>query len=395
MKKTILTVLTLGALASFAAAPKAKPVKLDPVAEGYPVWQGAVDKNYLWGRFLCPSDLRQKVVILIEVDASLNVQGTFAQLPKLYHQATVDREVQDWASLENIKRDVLCVISNRGPAKDRDNLLKALSYKGDNRDIKQALAYLRPMTTGYDGLYLVNAPEGEDKFPRVTVMGPDSKEPLFRGDCDATGIAAAAKAVGEGRKLLNAKENKWVPYYGFLPETSKYYAMIQKHLAGKPKPMTPLSKAILKDVVSKDPEVAKEAQIAFDAIEQARSDLVFRIMQEAMACPHRAQYDLSKIMKMWPAEKKKFDAVMAKVKQIPEANALTPLFMKMATWAEPNFVPKNEGEVKKIIAELNKIKKTLEKLKESKSLVVQNGALMMDAKCDELITDMPSRVPEK
>ena len=71
------------------------------------------------------------------------------------------------------------------------------------------------------------------------------------------------------------------------------------------------------------------------------------------------------------------------------------MYCKLMAWSEPDFTCKNGGEVKKIIGELNKMKKDLEKLKESKVIVVQNGALLMDAQVDELISLIPTKVPEK
>ena len=44
---------------------------------------------------------------------------------------------------------------------------------------------------------------------------------------------------------------------------------------------------------------------------------------------------------------------------------------------------------------INKMKKDLEKLKESKVIVVQNGALLLDGEIDDLISLMPSRVQTK
>ena len=62
-------------------------------------------------------------------------------------------------------------------------------------------------------------------------------------------------------------------------------------------------------------------------------------------------------------------------------------------WSSPDFTCKGASDAKKIVQELNKIKKTLEKLKESKNLIAQNGALMMDVKVDELIATIPFKVP--
>ena len=71
------------------------------------------------------------------------------------------------------------------------------------------------------------------------------------------------------------------------------------------------------------------------------------------------------------------------------------MFCKLMTWAGPDFTCKNAGEAKKIVAELNKMKKDLEKLQESKVIVVQNGALTMATQVDELIALIPTKVPEK
>ena len=56
MKKYLLLAGVLCAEALWAAPAG----KAEPVAEGYPDWQGAVDKNHIAGRYLCASDLRQR-----------------------------------------------------------------------------------------------------------------------------------------------------------------------------------------------------------------------------------------------------------------------------------------------------------------------------------------------
>ena len=71
------------------------------------------------------------------------------------------------------------------------------------------------------------------------------------------------------------------------------------------------------------------------------------------------------------------------------------MFCKVMVWADPAFTCKNAGEAKKIVAELNKMKKDLDKLKKSEVIVIQNGALLMDTQVDELIATIPSRLPEK
>lgn len=40
----------------------------DPVAEGFPAWEGLEDENRICGRMLCPSDLRHKITIVVEIE---------------------------------------------------------------------------------------------------------------------------------------------------------------------------------------------------------------------------------------------------------------------------------------------------------------------------------------
>ena len=53
--KTVMAALALLVPAVLVAGPAEK---VDPVAEGFPIWTGVTDKNYVQGRELCPSDLR-------------------------------------------------------------------------------------------------------------------------------------------------------------------------------------------------------------------------------------------------------------------------------------------------------------------------------------------------
>ena len=94
-------------------------------------------------------------------------------------------------------------------------------------------------------------------------------------------------------------------------------------------------------------------------------------------------------------EKKRLEDVYAKLKAVPDAEKMAKMFMKLKAWADPEFMCKNAGEAKKIVAELNKMKKDLEKMKESKVIVIQNGALLMDIQVDELISAIPLKVPSK
>ena len=371
--------------------------KTDPVAEGYPDWQGISEKNYIMGRQVCPSDLRHKVTVVVDIEPGEKLQSQLVLIGKLVERTGLSRMEfgSNWETLE-LPRDVIVVVSNRGGGKDKDReaIKEALKYKGEDQSISQSLSAVKSMGCAmYDSITFTGAPASSGKRPFVYVMGPEGKEPLCQGELNDAMVKTVNAAIAKGKKQIAGWEIKWRPFYGNVDEP-KFFTALAKALE-KGKPLAPVEKAILKDVVAKDPEKAKEAQILYDALNQTRSDLVMRIKMEVAACPHRAYYDILQLVKFWPAEKKRLEAAYAKFKTIPDAEKMGKMFLKLKTWAEPEFTCKNAGEAKKIVAELNKMKKDLEKLKESKVIVVQNGALLMDMQVDELISLIPSKVPSK
>ena len=379
-----------------AAGPAAKT---DPVAEGYPDWQGMSEKTFIMGRKIAPSDLRHKAVVVVEIEPNANLQsqlvlaGQFATRVGL---ASFGWDGGNWETIESLPRDLLFAVSNRGGGKDKDHeaIKEALKYKGDDVNISAPLAQYRSMSCSmYDDLTFTGVPDSTGKRPYVYVMGHEGKEPLFQDTLTADSVKKANAAISKAISKMKEAQGTWKPFFGSIEE-SKFFPVVAKTIE-KGKPLAPVSKALLKDVLSKDAEKAKEAQILYDAIEQTRSDLVLRIGLEASACPHRAYYDVQKLLRYWPSEKKRLDLAIAKIKANPESMKLAQMFCKLMTWSDPNFTCKNAGEAKKIVAELNKMKKDLEKLQESKVIVVQNGALTMASQVDELIALIPTKVPEK
>lgn len=396
MKTSMMTAALLAPVLALAG-PAGKG---DPVADGYPDWQGVTAKNFILGREICPSDLRHKITVVVDIEPNDKLQsqlalvGTFANWTGLSKIGSGNLG-SNWETME-LPRNVIVVVSNRGGGRDRDHeaITESMKYKGEDRSIAENLAAVRSMGCSvYDDVTFTGAPDTAGKRPFVYVMGPEGKEPLCQGGLNEAMVKTVSAAVSKGKKQIAAWEIKWRPYYGNVDEP-KFFPQLAKALE-KGKPLTPVAKAIQKDVVAKEPEKAKEAQILYDALEQTRSDLLVRIQSEVGQCPHRAYYDILQLVKYWPAEKKRLEKVYAKLKSMPEAEKLAKMFVKLKTWSDPEFTCKNAGEVKKIVAELNKMKKDLGKLKESQVIVVQNGALLMDIQVDELISIIPSKVPEK
>ena len=374
--------------------------KTDPVAEGYPDWQGISDKNYIMGRQICPSDLRHKATVVVDIEPGEKLQSQLVLAGKLVERTGLSRMEfgANWETLE-LPRDVIVVVSNCGGGRDKDReaIKEALKYKGEDQSVSVSLSAIRSMGCAmYDNVTFTGAPDSTGKRPFVYVMGPEGKEPLCQGELNAAMMKTANAAIAKGRKQIEGWEIKWRPFYGNIDEP-KFFTVLAKTIE-KGKPLAPVEKALLKDVVSKDPEKAKEAQILYDALNQTRSDLVMRIKMEAAVCPHRAYYDIQQLVKFWPGEKKRLEAAYAKLKTVPGAEKLAKIFIKLKAWEDPEFTCKNAGEAKKIVAELNKMKKDLEKLKDPEKnpvVVIQNGASLLDIKVDELISLIPAKVATK
>ena len=386
MKKLAFACAALAAL-ELAAAPAAK---LEPVAAGFPQWQGISPKSHIRGREITAADLRHRATVVVDVDDNADLHKQLleaAGLLQLTGLVSLGFEGGNWETMV-LPRDVLIVVSCHGLLKNPDALKTALKSSGT--DEAALSGFSTAMVPFYENISFVGGPETEGKRPYIYVMGPTGTEPLSQGKLDAASVKAARAAVNKAKASF--KETPWKQFYG-TADPEKFPAVAAAIAKGKP--LGPVAASIQKDVLSKDTEKAQAAQVVSDALSQARSDLLFRIRLEVRACPHRAYYDFQLLVKYWPSEKKKLDDVMQKLKMVPDAEKLAKMFSKAIVWADPNFVCKNAGEAKKIVAELKKMKPALTKMKESKIIEIQNGALLLDAQVDELMSSIPSRLPEK
>ena len=393
MKKLALACATLVAL-ELAAAPAAK---LEPVAAGFPQWQGVVPKSHIRGREITTADLRHRATVVVDVDDNADLHKQLLEAAGLLQMTglvSIGFEGGNWETM-TLPRDVLIVVSCHGLLKNPDALKTALKSSGT--DEAALSGYSTAMVPFYENISFAGGPETEGKRPYIYVMGPTGTEPLSQGKLDAASVKAARAAVNKAKATF--KETPWKQFYG-TADPEKFPAVAAAIAKGKP--LAQVAAAVAKDVLSKDEEKAQAAQVVSDALSQTRSDLLFRIRLEARACPHRAYYDFQQLVKYWPSEKKKLDDVMQMLKQqYPDADKLAKMFSKIMVWADPNFVCKNAGEAKKIVAELKKWKPLLAKLKDAKKkngdadTIIQNGANILDMQVDELIESIPNRLPEK
>lgn len=384
-----------------AVASSAGPAqKLDPVAANFPVWTGVTPKNLVCGRELSPSDLRHKITVVAEVEPGEKLHDQL-KLVVPFNAMTgfFGDGVSSWED-RVVPRHMIVVVSNRGK---RDPAAFEAALKSTAAEKAAAEPPLVGFADGYSAsiyndLTFEGAPDTAGKRPYLYVMGPTGKEPLCQGPLNAETIKEAKAAIAKERKEIAAWDPAWRPFFGTVPEDRIPAALVkamEKGRSGKVSPLDPVAKALLKDVLSKDEAKATEAQILFDAINQTRSDLAMRIIMEIAACPHRAYYDIQELLRYWPSEKKRLESAVAQIKKNPEVEPIAKMFCRLMEWSRPDFTCKSAAEAKKNVAELNKMKKVVATAKESTNIVVQNAALIVDMKIDELIAAMPTKVQVK
>jgi len=370
--------------AAVFAAPLAKAAPAN-VAAGFPDWTNVDKKHHMYGRDLTASDLRHKFTVVVEMDAKDRETGKkqietivpLLWLNSFHHSSTIQ-----WDTYV-MPRNVQVVVACFG-MKDAAELTAAISLYSKEAKGSTPFGYVNPPF--YSGLTFPGAPSGAGKRPFFYVMGPEGTTPLISGTVDAKSPAAIKASIAK------VKLPKWVPFFGSVGEPTHFPTLKKAIDPAKPKLAAEMPK-LKKGIASKDPEVAKEAQILYDAIEQTKSDLIYKIRFEIGAAPHVAAYDIERLVKFWPSEKKNVTSVMERLKAKPEIAKAAQMYVKMRTWADPDFAPKNAGEAKKIVAELNQMKALLDKMADNaKDTDVQGAASLVGAEIDGLIETIPSKV---
>lgn len=381
--------------AVFAAlAADAAPAKGDAVAEGYLDWVGVVQKNFLTGRLITPSDLRHRAVVYVVLDGSKLSHET---LPKYTPLATLAplpaSHAMHWDTKE-LPRNKIVVVSVRNLKKTPPEEFAAM-FKPAKNASRDAAAKYTAWTENMVSFYKDLSPIGEaditdDKMPYVAIYGGSGTEPLYKkekwDDSEMKAMQAAMK------KALSGLDKNWKPPFG-VTEPQFFAKTVAEMEKGKSaQGILPLLKAGIK---SKNPDQAKEAQIMFDALNQYRGDLILRVQLEYRAAPARACYDLNTLVKNFPSDKKHLQAVDSQLKANKEAVALGKILDKVMVWSADDYVCKSAGEAKKNVQELQKFKKTLELLAQSKNAKVQGEAMLFQTQVDTLIELMPSKAPQK
>lgn len=385
------TLSALAAAALAAASASAAPGGKEPVADGFVDWANVSDANLLAGLSLTPSDLRQRTVVYVVVDDAWLTRDNLCKLRSVIGYMPNPPEGFSWDVGELDFRKV-AVVSVRNCKDAPSKFAERLKTSKDmDAKAKDAISSIR----GYQlPFYRDVAPAGgpdvaADRLPYVAVYAADSAEPVFKAEKFGFESGVLYKAVADASKRLPAD---WTWPLG-VREPKHFKAL--PAMVAKGRTAKELQAAVKAGVKSGDPEVAKEAQTIYDAVAQYGTMLRLRILREYRTAPARACYDATTLVRMFPEEKKKIAAVDAKLKKLPEAGSLGKVVEKLMLWSRDDFAPKSKGEAKKIVADLQKMKKALAALAESKNTQVQGEAMLFANQLDALIDLIPAKAPQQ
>lgn len=347
--------------------------EVEPVAPGFPAWEGVEAKNHLCGAEIESSDLRQRVTIVVEFEAEKAVE----QLTPMTGLAGWANPFpgSNWEFMEAPRRYIV-VFSNRGKRGKAAKVGMEALYSA-----KTVGACFNGKATApvYHDVRFPGGPDAKGKYPMIYVMPPEGTTPVTNVFGDAKGIQIALSVA---RTCGNADKREWTPFTGV--REPKYVKGIDKALAAD-KPLMSFLASARAGIKSKNSEQAAECQKVYDALVQGKDDLIWRIQTEILTCPVRAYYDIRRTMALYPSEKKRMTALLARFKDLPEVPRLGKALTLVLKYRDESYVPKNAGEAKKTVAALLKAKKDIASFKDSQQISSQNAALLIDAEIDQIV----------
>ena len=201
--KTVMAALALLMPAVLVAGPAEK---VDPVAEGFPIWTGVTDKNYVQGRELCPSDLRHKVTIVIEIEPAEKLVDHFeAMIPLVTRSSSFALGFgANWEDAA-LPRDFITVISLRGMGKKEVQAYKDLLDNKDksikDKTLLSTLSRIAGCTT-YCDLSFEGAPDTAGEAPVRLCLRTDG------GGADCARTAGDEQEGGKRRDCEGTQGNQ-------------------------------------------------------------------------------------------------------------------------------------------------------------------------------------------
>jgi hypothetical protein len=360
MKSVVFTVLSVAGLIASAAT--------------FPDWQGIEQKNYISGRMVSASDLRHKVAVVIEIDNDDKLAQNMKLADKFETLSEVVLRNGSWETLrdEDFPRSTISFVSIFGKKPKPSQLSRR------SKAVMPVYHNVKLVGVDYD--------KTERKRPYAYVFSAEGGESIWKGELTEASVDAVRKAVNSAKKKVPA----WTPLTGIsdlsaLPDVAKYYK------SGKIKNMTAAAMAAIK---SKDPEISRQGQIVYDAIEQYKSDLLFRISIEFTVSPVKAYADAQRLVKLFPSEKKKlveFDAFLSKNREVA---TLGKMMEKALLLRDPMYNPK-PAQLKADIQMLKKWQNLLKLMAKEADVTYSGQMLLLSSILEDLISEASSRISVK
>ena len=360
---------------------KKRPSEPVPVAEGFADWKGFDTLLEGSAREYCPSDLRLRYTVVAQIKGNSNgdLKKQIKTLLSLQGLAFNPDGHTEW-DFGVARRDCAVVFVIHEAKPDTYSKLK------ESDDLKKDIGAKSIVV--YSDLTYEGAPDPQGEYPYVYVTSPLGKETIFQGKAGSD----IRKKVDAAIKKARAEAKPWRDYYGYVEEV-KHNKIFDAAVASG-RTLVPAEKALIKNITSKDPEVAKESQMLYDAIMQKKSDLMFAIPKELKSNAWMAiLYDFEELSKRWPAEKAEFNTYQSKALGQPDVSQLMKCYPTFRKCTAPGFTPESSSEASKLASEIKKAKPLLEKLSNaSKTITVQNVAARMLTMIDDLPAELEAKV---
>ena len=389
-EKLIASIVPFMLAASVCAAPN----KVDPVAEGFPSWEGVTERNYVAGRMITTSDLRQRVVVVVALKDDANLQKNLLDL--IDAVVNIDdipaSHAAQWDTMDIMPRKCVVLVTFIGPTKSvSENLNDAFKPTKDSKkeDIQKISNWSACLAPAYYRDVTLAGAEPITEFPYVYVMDGKSAEPVYKSAYKPAENSKIRAAANKAKSALPP----WKEFTGV--EEVVFFKDVEKKILAQ-KPLKPCIVSLKASIGDKNPEKAREAQIMYDALNQYCSDLKLRIAREFRSSPARAFADAQKLFRYFPHEKKAIAQIDTYLKTNKSAVTLGKIYEKYLEWSQPDFMFKNASDAKKAVQLVNSWKKPLEKMSQDTSnMALQGEASLILAQIDTIGEVLMTKVPQK
>ena len=269
-----------------------KKLETAPVADGFVKWTGFdTIKGTKNARWLSPSDLRGRFVVVVDIDAAKAPEQIKTTMGVQSMAFNPTWHSTDW-DFTPVPRDTV-VVYNVHDLSDEDIHKKLY----ENETIKNELECRAFNFYGF--VTFEGAPDCQGERPYVYVMGPEGSETLYKGKYVVNKTLTEVKdAIAKAAAGLPA----WRPWYGYVGEVM-YTKGFDAAIAGG-KGLAPFLQVLKKGIVSKKPEVAAESQRLYDALEQRKGDLLYAIKTERYMSICATLYDIDEVSRRFPTLKR-------------------------------------------------------------------------------------------